>query len=122
MAALIDGLTAIAEERFGKKDPRRALRTLYVSEEESPGSIGRRFGCTATGVRYLLKKWGIKRKRTIATGIHKNLKALGFRTLEAYFRARWSMTKEEMGAELGVSPVTVARHYNAWAEGIEGRK
>jgi hypothetical protein len=121
MAALIDGLTELAQKEFGKKDPRRALRKLYVVDEESPGAIGRRYGCTPTAVRYLLEKWKIKRKRAPATGIKKNLKSLGFRTLEAYFKANWNKTKEEMGDDLGVSAVTVAKHYDAWVAGVEDK-
>jgi hypothetical protein len=119
MAALIDGLTGVAQELYGKNAPKMALRHLYVKEEQSPGAIGRRFGCTPTAVRYLLGKWGIKRSKPVVTGIRRNLKSLGFRTLESYFKARWDKTKEEMAVELGVSAVTVAKYYDAWAAGVE---
>lgn len=119
MAALIDGLTKVAQEKFGQNAPKRALRHLYVKEEESPGAIGRRFGCTPTAVRYLLGKWGIKRSKPPVAGIKKNLKALGFRTLEAYFKAKWDKTKEEMAVDLGVSAVTVAKYYDSWVASVQ---
>lgn len=119
MAALIDGLTGVAKEKFGQNAPRRALRHLYVVEELSLGKVGGMFGCTPTAVRYLLRKWGIKRKRAPVIGIKRNLRSLGFRTLESYFKAGWHKTKGEMGVDLGVSAVTVAKYYDAWVAGVK---
>jgi uncharacterized protein YjcR len=116
MTVLIEGLEGVAKKAFGKNDPRRALRSLYIGKELSPAEIGKQFGCTPTAVRYLLKKWKIRRTWDVPTGIKKNLGSLGFRTLEAYFKKNWHKTKEQMGADLGVSPITVANHYDAWVK------
>ena len=114
MSVLIEKLTEDAVRLFGKKDPRRALRQYYVVDDEPASGIARRFGVTAPAVRYLLSKYGIRRRKKRDPAILVAVMKAGFDDLDSYFRENWKLTKLDMAHKLGISSVTVAKYYDAW--------
>jgi len=114
MSALIELLREDAVRLFGKKAPIRALRQYYIVEGEPASGIARRFGVTAPAVRYLLSKYGIRRRKKRDSAILVAVKKSGFEDLDSYFRENWKLTKLDMAHRLGVSSVTVAKYYDAW--------
>lgn len=110
----MERLGLLGRKTLGRSDPRAVLRVLVTVKKMSPEEIAETFGVTGEAVRKHLRKMGLMPP---ATTFEEAIVKLGFRSRDAYFRARldqekWPYTK--MAEELGVAPNTVKYQHEKW--------
>jgi len=106
--------------KYGTGDICRYLRYLFEEKQYSMKRVTKMLGCSVQGVKWWLKKYGIK-SRNRRFGFH-TLKAKGYKGWHDFFMQNQYLSKTDMGKELGCHRVTITRAYKKWIESLKGKQ